>query len=390
MISREAYLEAISTGFRRSPIVSILGPRQCGKTTLARQFMQSQTAEQVSWFDLESPKDLTRLQNPELTLSKCKGWVVLDEIQHLPTLFPVLRVLADRPDTPARFLILGSASPQIVRASSESLAGRVAFVDLSGFTLAEVGTEYQEQLWMRGGFPLSFFAASDADSYAWREDFVRTFLSTDLPALGLSVPTANIRRFWYMLAHYHGQTWNGSEVGRSLGLDHKTVNRYLDVLAGAYLIRQVSPWFENISKRQVKAPKIYLRDTGLLHTLLGIQSEEALMTNPKLGASWEGFVIEQLVMQCPRAETYFWGTHSGAEVDLLIRKGPGFLGIEVKRNESPSVTPSMRSAIETLRLEELWVIYPGEASFSLTEQISCHSLASALDKLQAWGRIEKP
>ena len=385
MVSRITYLDAISRGFKRSPIVSLLGPRQCGKTTLARQFMQSQTSHKVSWFDLESPKDLTRLQNPELTLSKCHGWVVLDEIQRMPTLFPVLRVLADRQDRPARFLILGSASPQIVRASSESLAGRVAFVDLSGFKLAEVGAESQDQLWTRGGFPLSFFAESEEDSYAWREDFIRTFLSTDMPALGLSIPTANIRRFWYMLAHYHGQTWNGSEVGRSLGLYHKTVSRYLDILSGAYLIRQLAPWSENISKRQVKAPKIYLRDPGLLHTLLGIHSEDELLTNPKLGASWEGFVIEQIMMQCPRAETYFWGTHSGAEVDLLLRKDRGFIGVEVKRNESPTVTASMRSAVETLHLRELWVVYPGTESFALTEQITCHSLASALDLLQVNG-----
>jgi predicted AAA+ superfamily ATPase len=347
--------------------------------------MESHISEKVSWFDLESPKDLMRLQNPELTLSKCRGWVVLDEIQRMPALFSVLRVLADRPDMPARFLILGSASPQIVRAASESLAGRVAFVDLSGFELAEVGAESQDQLWVRGGFPLSFFAKSDEDSFAWREDFIRTFLSTDLPALGLSVPTANIRRFWYMLAHYHGQTWNGSEVGRSLGLDHKTVSRYLDILSGAYLIRQLAPWFENISKRQVKAPKIYLRDPGLLHTLLGIHSEDELLTNPKLGASWEGFVLEQLMMQCPRTEVYFWGTYSGAEVDLLLRKGRGFIGIEVKRNEAPSVTPSMRSVVETLHLQELWVVYPGVESFALTERIMCHSLASALDLLRLKG-----
>ncbi len=381
MISRKDCLELISEGFRRSPIVSILGPRQCGKTTLARQFMRELQSEKVTWFDLESPKDLTRLQNPELTLSKCKGWVVLDEIQHLPALFPVLRVLADRPDMPARFLILGSASPQIARSSSESLAGRVAFVDLSGFSLAEVGADCQDRLWLRGGFPLAFSAASEADSYAWREDFIRTFLNTDLPALGVSVPAVNIRRFWYMLAHYHGQTWNGSEVGRSLGLDHKTVNRYLDLLSGAYLVRQLSPWFENIGKRQIKAPKIYLRDPGLLHTLLGIHSEEELMTHPKLGASWEGFAVEQILMRSPRAEAYFWGTHSGAEVDLLIRRDHGFLGIEVKRNESPSVTPSMRSAIETLHLKDLWVVYPGEESFALTEQITCHSLKHAFDEL---------
>lgn len=381
MIIRQSYLNLIAGGFSRGPIVSILGPRQCGKTTLAHQFIGHQAPKTVSWFDLESPKDLARLQNPELTLSKCRGWVVLDEIQQMPSLFPVLRVLADRQDTPARFLILGSASPQILRSSSESLAGRVAFVDLSGFSLAEVGSKSLDRLWVRGGFPLSFAAASEEDSYAWREDFIRTFLHTDMPALGVSIPAVNIRRFWSMLAHYHGQTWNGSEIGRSLGLDHKTVSRYLDILSGAYLVRQLPPWFENISKRQVKAPKIFMRDPGLLHTLLGIRSEEDLMTNPKLGASWEGYVIEQILMHCPRAESYFWATHSGAEVDLLIRRGHGFLGIEVKRNEAPSVTPSMRSALETLRLKELWVIYPGKASFELTEQITCHALPAALDQL---------
>lgn len=383
MVLREEYLKMVSAGFRRTPVVSILGPRQCGKTTLARQFIQNKAPESVSWFDLESPKDLARLQNPELALSKCRGWVVLDEIQQVPALFPVLRVLSDRRDVVVKFLILGSASPQIVRASSESLAGRVSFVDLSGFTLTEVGAECQDRLWERGGLPLSFSAASDADSYAWREDLIRTVLNTDMPALGVTVPTVHLRRFWHMLAHYHGQTWNGSEVGRSLGLDHKTVNRYLDILSGAFLVRQLSPWFENIRKRQVKAPKIYVRDSGLLHALLGIHSEQELMVHPKLGASWEGFVVEQILMKCGRSEAYFWGTHAGAEMDLLIRRGQGFLGIEVKRNEAPKVTPSMRSAIETLRLQEVWVVYPGEGSFSLTEQISCHSLADVLALLPA-------
>ncbi len=321
MILRNFYLNKISNGFRRSPIVSILGPRQCGKTTLARQFTHNSNQQTVTWFDLESPKDQTRLQNPELTLSKCRGLVVLDEIQLMPALFPILRVLVDRLDNPARFLILGSASPKIVHASSESLAGRVAFVDLSGFKLTEVGWENQDALWLRGGLPLSFTASSIRTSYEWREDFIRTFLNIDLPAMGITIPSINIRRFWYMLAHYHGQTWNGSEVGRSLGIDHKTVNRYLDILSGAYLVRQLSPWFQNISKRQVKSQKIYLRDTGILHNLLGIQSDEQLMVHPKLGASWEGFVIEQILMCCPGEEAYFWGTHSGAEVDLLIRKG---------------------------------------------------------------------
>lgn len=381
MILRKFYLNKVSDGIRRSPIVSILGPRQCGKTTLARQFTDGSNPQTVTWFDLESPKDQTRLQNPELTLSKCRGLVILDEIQFMPALFPILRVLVDRPDNPAKFLILGSASPRIMHASSESLAGRVAFVDLSGFKLAEVGWENQDKLWLRGGFPLSFTAFSERISYEWREDFIRTFLNIDLPAMGITIPSTNIRRFWYMLAHYHGQTWNGSEVGRSLGIDHKTVNRYLDILSGAYLVRQLPPWFQNISKRQVKSQKIYLCDTGILHNLLGIHSNDELMVHPKLGASWEGFVIEQILMCCAGEEAYFWGTHSGAEVDLLIRRGRRFLGIEVKRNEAPSLTKSMQSAVETLDLEELWVVYPGEDSFDLTEQVSCHSLKTVITRL---------
>lgn len=381
MINRRRYHDQIRQGFRRSPIIALLGPRQCGKTTLARQFVEKHASGSFSWFDLESPKDQARLQNPELTLSACRGWVVLDEIQQKPALFPVLRVLADRSPRSARFLILGSASPALLRASSESLAGRVAFVDLPGFTLEEVGYVERDKLWFRGGFPLSFLAASDNESFAWREDFIRTFLSRDIPALGLTIPLVNLRRFWYMLAHYHGQIWNGSEIGRSLGLDYKTVGRYLDILSGAYLVRQVSPWFENIKKRQVKAPKVYLRDTGLLHALLGIHSEEELMTHPKLGASWEGFAVEQIVARCPRDDVYFWATHSGAEVDLLIRKSDGFLGIEVKRNEAPSVTPSMKSALETLRLRELWVIYPGTDAFRLTEKIVCLPLDEAMRRI---------
>jgi predicted AAA+ superfamily ATPase len=380
MLKRNRYLEQIRSGFRRGGIVALLGPRQCGKTTLARQFVESEGGGDCAWFDLESPRDQARLQNPELTLSRCEGWVVLDEVQQMPALFPVLRVLADRVPRPARFLILGSAAPELVRGASESLAGRLAFVDLSGFDIGEVPRAEQDRLWHRGGFPRSFLAGSDGESFAWREDFIRTYLTRDIPALGLNIPAANLRRFWAMLAHYHGQTWNGSEVGRSLGINYKTVGRYLDILTGAYLIRQLPPWFENIRKRQVKAPKIYFKDTGLLHALLNIRTEEERLTHPKLGASWEGFVVEQLAMRCG-GEAYFWATHSGAEVDLLIRGARGNLGVEVKRNESPSVTPSMKSAVETLSLKELWVVYPGEAVFALTERITVMPLAEAVKRL---------
>jgi len=380
MISRPNYVQQIATAVRRSPVTALLGPRQCGKTTLARKFEQEQ--KKTYYFDLESLPDQRRLQNPELMLGSLDGLVILDEIQLKPELFSVLRVLVDRKDNSVRFLILGSASPHIIKLASESLAGRVEFVELSGFNLNEAGIESSEKLWLRGGFPRSFLAASDEDSQAWRHGFIKTFLERDIPQLGINIPAAAMHRFWTMLAHFHGQTWNASELGRSLGLSDKTVRSYLDILTGTFMIRQLQPWHENIKKRQVKAPKIYFRDTGLLHNLLGITDTHSLMGNPRSGASWEGFALEQILHNIQPNEAYFWSTHSGAEVDLFyIRNGKRY-GIEFKLNEAPTVTKSMRSALNDLSLEHLWVIYPGMESYPVHEKISVLPLNKALLRVQ--------
>jgi len=367
ILNRPQYLQQLSTAIRRSPIVAILGPRQAGKTTLARQAIQT---NQAVYFDLESQVDRQRLQNPELVLGTLQGTVVIDEIQNIPELFSVLKVLVDRPGNQAKFLILGSASPHIVKNVSETLAGRVEFIELTGFDLAETGGEEWQSLWVRGGFPRSYLAASDADSAAWREGFIRTFLERDIPELGIAIPSAAMRRFWTMLAHYHGQTWNASELGRSLGLSDKTVRSYLDILTGTYMVRQLQPWSANLAKRQVKSPKIFLRDSGILHSLLSLSDWPSLLGHPKVGASWEGFAIEQVIRLLDLPEAYFWATHSGAEVDLLFfHRGKAF-GIEVKFSEAPTITRSMRSVVDELELSHLWVICPGEYAYSVAEQIT--------------------
>jgi len=334
----------------------MLGPRQCGKTTVARALAQAGAAE---YFDLESPRDQMRLRNPEMALGECRGLVIVDEVQTLPELFPVLRVLADRVDQPARFLILGSASPELTRQASESLAGRVEFVDLHGFDLKEAGTAEWRQLWLRGGFPRSYLAASLADSVAWREGFIRTFLERDLTQLGITVPAPAMRRFWTMLAHSHGQLWNASELGRSMGMNDKTMRSYLDSLSQTFMIRQLQPWFENLGKRQVKAPKIYLRDSGLLHHLLGLGTAMDLAGHPKVGASWEGFAMEQTLRLAPVADAYFWATQSGAELDLMLLIDGKRIGFEFKFSENPAPTRSMRIAAADLRLDHLWIVCPG-------------------------------
>ncbi len=367
MLPRPAFLDRLTLAAQRSPITALLGPRQCGKTTLARQFAAGQPA---TFFDLESVVDQRRLQNPELALGGLSGLVVLDEIQALPELFPVLRVLADRPDQPAHFLILGSASPHIIRHASETLAGRVEFIELSGFDLAETGSDALDGLWLRGGFPRSFLAASDEDSFAWREGFVRTYLERDLPQLGFRIPQPAMRRFWTMLAHYHGQTWNASELGRAMGLSDKTVRGYLDLLTGTYMVRQLQPWFENLGKRQIKAPKIYFRDSGLLHRLLDIPTRQYLLGHPKVGASWEGFVIEQVLQVFEPSQPCFWSTQGGAEVDLLFLHRGRRLGFEVKFTEAPKVTNSMRNAAKELNLDHLWVVYPGAHEFPMDQGIT--------------------
>jgi len=367
MIERPKYLENLSSATHRSPITALLGPRQCGKTTLARMFADG---KETSFFDLESFSDQQRLQNPDLALSSLEGLVILDEIQILPELFQVLRVIVDRPATKARFLILGSASPAIIRTVSETLAGRVEFIELSGFELTEIGEENWKTRWLRGGYPRAYLAESENDSLAWREGFIRTFLERDIPQLGINIPSIAMRRFWTMLAHYHGGTWNASELGRSMGLSDKTVRSYLDILTGTFMVRQLQPWFENLRKRQVKSPKVYLRDTGLLHSLLNIPDWQSLLSQPKIGASWEGFVIEQIIQTMQPSQAYFWATHSGAEIDLVFTyKGKKF-GVEVKFNEAPKVTASMHSACNELKLNHLWIIYPGKEYYPVTENIS--------------------
>ena len=367
MIDRPDAMEHLLSAMNRSPITALLGPRQCGKTTLARRFAEGRP---TTFLDLESVTDQRRLQNPDLALGSLTGLVVLDEVQLVPTLFPVLRRLVDRQDSQVRFLILGSASPQLVRHASETLAGRVEFIELSGFSLAETGSTGLDPLWLRGGFPRSFLAGSDEDSFVWREGFVRTFLERDLPQLGFNLPTPAMRRFWTMLAHYHGQTWNASEMGRAMGLSDKTVRGYLDLLTGTFMVRQLQPWFENLGKRQVKAPKVYFRDSGLLHHLLDIPDRHHLLGHPKVGASWEGFAVEQVLRTFEPAQPYFWSTHSGAELDLLFLHKGQRLGFEIKFTEAPKLTLSMRRAKEELRLDHLWVVHPGEHGFPMEPGIT--------------------
>ena len=367
MTPRDSYMRQLETALRRSPVTAVLGPRQCGKTTLARLFASQRGA---SYFDLESEPDARRLANPELALGRLDGLVVLDEIQRQPALFNALRVLADRPDADVRFLILGSASPELVRGVSESLAGRVEFVELAGFDLAETGVEAWPRLWLRGGSPRSYLAASDDDSMAWREGFLRTFLERDIPQLGISTPAAAMRRFWTMLAHWQGQTWNASELGRAMSASDKTMRRYLDLLTGTFMVRQLQPWFENVAKRQVKAPKVYLRDTGLLHALLEIPNEAALLSHPRIGASWEGFVIEQVLRALRPRNAWFWASHGGGEVDLLVVVEGRRIGFEVKFNEAPTITRSMHTVVDTVRLEHLFVVCPTTHEYPASERIS--------------------
>jgi predicted AAA+ superfamily ATPase len=366
MILRNITHNAIVTALERSRVVALLGPRQCGKTTLARQFVPPDSA---SYFDLEDPLSLARLDEPMTALRDLSGLVVIDEVQRRPELFPILRVLADQNPLPARFLILGSAAPDLLRQSSESLAGRMETVPLSGFTIADVGMPAHQIHWLRGGFPLSFLATSDSNSVAWRKSFIQTLLERDIPSFGLGTPAPTLFRFWTMLAHYHGQVWNAAEPARSLGIGETSVRRYLDLLEGVYMVRQLKPWHENLKKRQVKSPKVYIRDSGLLHQLLGIRTMPELLSHPKCGASWEGYVVEEIISSVQPDEVYFWATHAGAELDLLLFKDGRRFGVEIKRADAPRLTPSMRTALEDLRLDRLVVIYPGEQRYSLSEQV---------------------
>jgi hypothetical protein len=366
MIARIHSKALLETALSRSRITLVIGPRQCGKTTMARQFVPSGSA---NYFDLEDPVSLARLEEPMTALAPLTGLVVIDEVQRRPELFPVLRVLADRQPLPARFLILGSAAPELLRQSSESLAGRMEIVAMSGFTLSEVGIEQQSRHWLRGGFPCSYLAASDNDSFAWLKSFTITLVERDIPQLGIGVPAAMLIRFWTMLAHCHGHIWNAARPARSLGVSEPTVRRYLDLLEGLFMVRQLQPWHANLKKRQVKSPKVYFRDTGVLHHLLGIRSERELLNHPACGASWEGYAIEEAIRVVSPDEAYFWATHNGAELDLLLVKNGLRIGIECKRSDAPRLTPSMRTSLTDLELDRLVVIYPGIRRYSLAEGV---------------------
>lgn len=372
-IDRPRLREAISAAIRRNCGVVLVGPRQVGKTTLARSFVP---ADSPNYFDLEDPRVEAQFEAPLTLLEGLRGLVAIDEVQRTPELFKVLRVLMDRDAAPAKFLLLGSASPALLRQSSESLAGRVEVLEIGGFTLDEIGIKAERTLWSRGGFPRCYLAASDAESRRWRESFIRLFLERDLPQLGIAAAAAAMRRFWTMLAHYHGQVWNAAEPARSLGVNESTVRRYLDWLTQTFMVRQLLPWHENLGKRQVKAPKIYFRDTGLLHELLGIPDADGLLTHPKSGASWEGFALEQMLRIAAPDEAYFWATHAGAELDLLMLKDGRRVGVEFKRMDAPRLVPSMRTAMKDLRLEDLYVVYPGSRRYSLAERIEAVPLSA--------------
>ena len=382
MLPRSAYLSQLAAATARSPVTALLGPRQCGKTTLAREFAATRKS---TMFDLESEPDVRRLANPELVLGGLDGLVVLDEMQRMPRLFAALRVLVDRPNVNARFLILGSASPELVGRASESLAGRVEFIELTGFDLGETGGDAWRKLWFRGGLPRSYLAASNEDSAAWRDGFIRTFLERDIPQLGITVPAPAMRRFWTMLAHWHGQTWNASELGRAMSFSDKTVRRHLDLLTGTYMVRQLQPWFENTAKRQVKAPKVYLRDLGLLHALLGLADEAALLAHPRVGASWEGFVIEQVMRAMRPNEGWFWGVHSGGELDLLIFHNGRRIGFEAKFSEAPKIAKATGNVASALALDHLFVVCPTPMAYPVDERITVLPVTEAANLR---GRIE--
>ncbi len=369
-LSRPRDLARVSALLRQFPVVAVLGARQVGKTTLARHVIANRRGPST-FFDLESAADRARLGDPMLALRDLRGLIVIDEVHQVPDLFRTLRVLADEPGARRRFLVLGSASPELLRQGAETLAGRIAYHELHGFRLDEVGVAQLPRRWTRGGFPRSFLARGEVASHEWREQFIRTFLERDIPQFGLRIPAPALRRFWTMIAHYHAQTWNSSELARAFGVAHTTVQRYLDVLTETFMVRQLPPWHENLSKRQVRAPKVYLRDTGLLHTLLGVRSVRDLEAHPKVGASWEGFALDVVLdhLDARAGEAYFWGTHAGAELDLLIVRGRARVGFEFKRTSTPTVTPSMRSALADLHLQRLYVVHGGLETFPLTDQI---------------------
>lgn len=378
MIPRPIDEQLIKAAIKRSRVVALLGPRQCGKTTLAGQFL---TAHSNNYFDLEDPRSLARLDEPDLALRPLKGLVVIDEVQRKPELFPLLRVLADRKPLPSRFLLLGSASPDLLRQSTETLAGRIEMVPLEGLRLSDVGASLQSRHWVRGAFPLSYAAKSETNSLTWRTQFVQTLLERDLPQLGVQIPATALRRFWSMVAHFHGQIWNAAELARALAVNETTARKYLDLLSDVFMVRQLQPWHENLKKRQVKSPKVYIRDSGLLHALLGILDRRELELHPKVGASWEGYAVEEVIKTIRPNEVYFWATHNGAELDLLLFKNGKRIGVECKRTDAPRLTPSMRTAWTDLKLSALYVVYPGDKRYSLAKDIEAVPLAEFVKAL---------
>ncbi len=366
------------------PITLLLGPRQCGKTSLARRIA---THQKTVVFDLEDPETPLQPEASRTMLKEQRGLVVLDEVQRQPELFSLLRVLADRRPLPARFLILGSASPAIVKGVSESMAGRVAFIEMAGFTLPEAGADHWQRLWLRGGLPASYLAGSVAKSHDWRMNFIQSFLERDIPQLGIRVPASALRRFWTMLAHWHGQVWNAAELGRAMGVKEDTARHYLDILTGAFMVRQLQPWFENTGKRVVKAPKVYFRDTGLLHALLGLRTAAQLMAHPRFGFSWEGFAMDEVIRAAgAERDAAFYRTHAGAELDLLIVRGGKRYGFEFKFADTPQVTRSMHIAMADLKLTRLWAVYPGDRTWSLAERIQALPLAQVASAVREMNR----
>ena len=366
MIKRPYYIERIKKALSRSKAVALLGPRQCGKTTLARKFVD---IDSPNYFDLEDPANLVALSNPKSVLDHLQGLVVIDEIQKRPELFPVLRVLLDRKPLPCKFLILGSASPGLLKQSSESLAGRLEFIDMNVFDITEIEKKKTSKLWLRGGFPLSFLANNDNDSFVWRKNFIKTFLERDMRDHGVDLPSVAIHRFWAMLSNSHGRIWNASPIASSLGISQPTVRKYLDILTGVFMVRQLEPWHANIKKRQVKSPKMYIRDTGILNSFLELKTEAELLRHQACGASWEGFIIEQLIRKLEIDHPYYWATHQGSEIDMVYKKGGKMYGVEIKRSDAPKLTPSIRIALEDLDLEKVTVIYPGNKRYSLHKKV---------------------
>jgi predicted AAA+ superfamily ATPase len=374
-MKRPLYLKDIEDQFRIHPVCALLGPRQVGKTTLANMFIEKHPKDKVTFFDLENPLDLARLDNPMLALGHLNDiLIVIDEIQKRPELFPVLRVLVDEKNKNRRFLILGSASRDLINQSSETLAGRIGYIEVMPFSLKEVDNSYK--LWLRGGFPRSYLSENEEDSFRWRQAYIATYLERDIPNLGFQIPAPMMRRFWLMLAHYHGQILNSSELGRSLGLSSHTIRRYLEILTGTFMVRLLTPWHENIGKRQVKSPKIYFRDSGIFHALLGLENQSQLDIFPKLGASWEGFAIEEIIRekQATNEDCFFWATQNGAELDLMIHQKGKRIGYEIKYNDAPKITASMKIALEDLKLDHLYIVYPGREQFPMSEKISALGL----------------